>query len=264
MTAASRIAIVATPRSGNTWLMHLLAKAYGVPALPVPDPRQADWNSLPPACVLQVHWHATFEFLASLEQQRFQAVVIARHPLDVLISVLQFCQHDPTSHWLAGEGGNERLLDGVMPCSAAFLDYACGPRAGALLSVTPEWWAVPACRRVFYEALVERPEEEFAKLVGTLGGELVISPRQAVAETTIPKLRQQTGNVHHFWQGRPGLWRSLLPLQQAFRIVPTAWSYFQDLGYCHEPDLFLDRRQADLNWVRLNWADALADRIEAA
>lgn len=259
MTAALRVAIVATPRSGNTWLMHLLAKAYGVPALPVPDPRQVDWGSLPPGCVLQIHWHPTPQFRATLSGWGFHTVVIARHPLDVLISILHFCQHDPTGHWLSGEGGTERPIDGATPCSTAFLDYARGPRAAALLAVTPEWWGLPQATRLTYEALVERPEQELKKLFRCLGGRPVLKARQAVAEATIPKLRQQTGNAHHFWQGRPGLWRSLLPQPQAFRIVPAAWAYFRDLGYSHEADLFLTRRQADLNWVRLNWADQFAE-----
>lgn len=43
-----RLAIVSTPRSGNTWLRKLLASMYDLPQIAVHTPREIAWQSLPP------------------------------------------------------------------------------------------------------------------------------------------------------------------------------------------------------------------------
>ena len=114
------MAIISTPRSGNTWLLHLLSKLYQASTLTVHNPIELDWGQLPAACILQVHWHPARNFLAHLSNSGFRVVVLARHPLDVLISILQFSLHDPTCRWLEGEGGNERTIYGAMPVAPPF------------------------------------------------------------------------------------------------------------------------------------------------
>jgi hypothetical protein len=107
-TATMRLAVIGTPRSGNTWLRHLLSSAYDIPERPIHSPHDLPWNELPPSCVLQLHWHPVESFLKRLEDQGFRVIVLSRHPLDVLISILHFSLHDKTAGWLEGEHGNER------------------------------------------------------------------------------------------------------------------------------------------------------------
>ncbi len=165
-----RLAIVSTPRSGNTWLRYLLSEIYAVPGLTAHAPDEVDWGALPPSCLLQIHWHRTPPFLARLAEHRFEVVVIARHPLDVLISHLHHVLHTLVDRALDGEAGDERGIIGAMPRSTAFLDYSTGPRAAALLSVTAEWWRAPGVRRVRYESLVADAPRELRGLVDDLGG----------------------------------------------------------------------------------------------
>src|SRR5439155_7461592 len=136
-----RIVLVSTPRSGNNWQRHLLARLYDVPSLSVHNPADLDWEALPPQCVLGIHWHPVPPFLALLERHDFRAVALARHSLDVLVSVLHFALYAPTARWLEGEGGDERPIYGAMPRSSPFLEYAAGKRACALLYVSRDWWA---------------------------------------------------------------------------------------------------------------------------
>src|SRR5262245_44560627 len=83
-----RIVVISTPRSGNTWLRHLLAKIYGSQELAVHNPADVDWAAIPVDCILQIHWRPTPEFLSLLERHGFRVVVLARHPFDVLLSIL--------------------------------------------------------------------------------------------------------------------------------------------------------------------------------
>ena len=142
-----RIAIVSTPRSGNTWLWHLLTAVYDMPGIAAHTPLEVEWDRLPERVVLQMHWKRHPAFEAKLLKYGFRVVVMVRHPLDVLISILHFSLHDrATARWLDGEEGNERPIFGAMPRSCAFREYVLGKRAAALLSVTPQWWKAPGPR----------------------------------------------------------------------------------------------------------------------
>src|SRR5436305_300595 len=114
--AGPRLAVIGTPRSGNTWLRRLLGTAYAVPELAAHTPAEVDWGALPAGCALQLHWRPTASLLAQLAAHRFTVVALCRHPLDVLVSVLHFCRHEPLTHrWLGGEGGCECGLYGALP-----------------------------------------------------------------------------------------------------------------------------------------------------
>jgi hypothetical protein len=255
-----RVAIVSTPRSGNTWLWHLLTTAYDIPGVAVHNPIELDWRGLPPACVLQVHWRLIPSFVARLQEHGFRVVVMGRHPLDVLISILHFALHDfATARWLEGEDGNERGIFGAMPRSDAFRDYATGPRAAALLSVSSEWWHVPGVLQVRYEDLNASPHAELERIIGGLGVPPVKPAAEAVEATTIPKLRVRWQNNHYFWKGKTSLWRSLLTAGDVDAITPTLKRFLTTVGYELNPDPELNPSQADANWLKLVWADLVED-----
>jgi len=245
--ALMRIAVVSTPRAGNTWVRHLLGTAYRLPHLPRHSMTDADWAALPPGVVLQLHWRRTPEFAAKLDEHGFRVVTVARHPLDVLVSILHFCVHESESeNWLLGAGGSEADIFGAMPRSRTFVEYARGPRAAELLAVTPDWWGRLGIIGVRYEDLVADTAGELRRLEETLGPVRCGSLAEAVAACELGRLRQRSTNSH-FWQGRPGLWRHLLPAAEAAEIAAA----LPDLGYSIDPDPALDPLTADRNWVRL-------------
>lgn len=52
---------------------------------------------IPDRCVLQIHWYREPNFQRFLFENRFKVVSIARHPLDVLISILHFIRYDQST-----------------------------------------------------------------------------------------------------------------------------------------------------------------------
>jgi hypothetical protein len=273
-----RIALLSTPRCGTTWLRYLLGWIYAVPEFGINDPAGVEWENLPEDLVYSFHWHPTPAFLTSLERYGFQVVVLARHPLDVLISLLHYALHFSTvttewldalvmqsasaRRWLAFKTSekDETSIYGATPCSAAFLDYATSPRVAALLSVSWEWWKQPNCHQVRYEDLVANPHDILIRLVQAIGRETKKPISEAIAGHTIPKLRRQHTQVeHHFWQGKPGLWRQFLPPAEAGRIAAAHPIIFSDLGYPCDPDSQLTPSQADANWMKLTWRDLAAE-----
>jgi SAM-dependent methyltransferase len=234
------------------WLRRLLKTLCAAEELSADTPAGVPWAHLPDACVLQLHWPPDDELLARLVDHGFAPVVLARHPLDSLVSILQFAQHESrTARWLNGAHGNELPLLGSGPTDDAFRHYAVSPRAQALVGLTAEWWRSPALRNgVRYEDLVDAPVRELTRLVD----ELELTPRvsidEAVSANGLDALREQTRNGH-FWRGRPGLWRSLLPDELA-RELAAAHAAALDLGgYTVEPDPELTGDAARATWAEL-------------
>ena len=70
--------------------------------LPVHTIDAVPWAELPDRCIIQLHWHPV-EPLLSRFRHRLRVVTVTRHPLAVLVSILQYCQHiDETWKWLSG------------------------------------------------------------------------------------------------------------------------------------------------------------------
>src|ERR1017187_6401669 len=188
-----KLAIVSTPRSGSTWLRHLLARVYAAREIAVHDLDDVDWAHLAADCILQVHVHPA-DGLDALVGQGFRPIVIRRHPLDVLVSILRYAMYEgATRRWLNGDGGTEASIVGAMPGSTAFLQYAIGRRAAALLSVSRAWWDRPATQRVSYETLVADPIGELTRVTDGLGLPLRQSVAVAVAANGFGNLRARSG-----------------------------------------------------------------------
>ena len=252
----SRIYVVSTPRTGNTWLRKLLAKVYRLDEQPngelaVHHPDDVPWADLPARSVLQIHWHHADPLKTLLRTHRFRPVTLVRHPLDVLISILQLSPHsEETARWMDGEGGDETSIHGASPRSDRFLQYATGPRAKVLLGLTPEWWSVPGTLRLRYEDLVADTPGCLTKLTRSLGKPEPGRVAYAVGECTIDRLRNYK-TIPHFWQGKPNLWRSLLTANEARKIADAHPTLFARFGYRCDPDPSLTPDQADANWSRL-------------
>jgi hypothetical protein len=248
-----RIAIVSTPRSGNTWLRGLLAHLFELEERSAHDPAEVDWGGLPSRCVLQIHWRRVEPFVSLLDGHGFRVVALARHPLDVLISALNYQSYTALRDGDAGPAGQP--LAGATPRSPEFLAYACTPTPDHVLTHSRDWWPAPGVQRVRYEDLVGRAGETLAGLAASLGLGARKPIDEVVATYDMDRLRARENVWHyHYWQGRPGLWRSLIPAREARRIAAAHPDVFEILDYPCDPDEALGDLEADLNWYRLQLA----------
>jgi hypothetical protein len=245
-----RLALTGTPRSGNSWLRLLLSSAYGCESLASHSSEEVPWDSLPDDLVLQMHSHPDADLTSTLQEHGFRTIVLGRHPLDVLISILHYARADSSpARWLAGEGGDEISIVGSSPLDSAFLEYATGPRAKALLGLSREWWVQPDAVRLTYEALC-------GDVVGVLEPVLaqIARPKKSIekaaAAHTLDHLRR-TISSHHFWRGRPGHWRTLLTQAESATIAEAHRESFELFGYELDPDPDLDEATARSNWSRI-------------
>jgi hypothetical protein len=223
---------------------------YGLEHLPVYNPLELDWQGLPERCAMMTHWHRSEPLASLLEQERFRVVTLVRHPLDSLNSILHYAPHHPeTSRWLDGEGGDERAIVGATPRSPRFLDYVEGARARALLSISHEWTKAPGAIAIRYEDLVRDTPGTLRRLTSEIGSAPRVPFDEVIAAHTLERMRAREGP--HHWQGRPGLWKELLPAREARRIAAAHKTLLRDYGYACDPDEALSDKQADARWDEL-------------
>ena len=241
---AARIAIVSTPRCGNMWVRRLLASSCGLAELAADTPAELSWDSLPPRCVLQLHWPPTDELVSLLDRYSFKTLALVRHPLDVLISILHFAQHESrTARWLNGAHGDERLLLGADPWSEAFRSYALGERAGALIDLSVHWWRSPRLDvGGRFEEIVDAPVPELTRMADLLQLGPLLEAQEATAANSFESMQAQVTN-QHFWQGQPGNWRRLISPRLATEIAERHGPAFDELGYEADAERIWTSRQ---------------------
>jgi hypothetical protein len=250
---ATRLAVISTPRSGNTWLRRLVASVYGLEEIGATRPDDLDWTALPRRAALQIHWLPTPPFLNLLSEQGFRVLVIARHPLDVFLSALNYLYYSHSRpECRGGIDCPMCALQGARPLGRAFLDFCCGRHGADVLAYTVAWWDRPGVVQVRYERLVEDTSAELTRVIAACGSVVEQPIAAAIEANSLDGLRQRYGEWrHHFWQGRPDLWRSLLTADVARRIARANAGAFETLGYSCRPDETLSAESAEENWKRL-------------
>jgi hypothetical protein len=272
-----RIAIISSPRSGNSWLAAVLSTALRLRVVAVHNPTDIplrrfwlrywgtkDTGTLDtqdtyirhfdlaprPNIILQLHWYREPNLQAFLGKHRFRVISVARHPLDVLVSAWRFRKfHREVTRWLEGNVNLPLECLNEPPSSPAFLRYATSFGAENLLGISYQWWHDPDVIRARYEECVKEPLNCFRSLCTELGGE----PGDISAilqKFTVAYFRDNAGQ--HGWQGRPSLWRELIPWDHARSIYQHHQRVFEDLGYELGTPTCLSLAQATANWRTLD------------
>ncbi|MFO0876914.1 MAG: sulfotransferase domain-containing protein [Gemmataceae bacterium] len=223
-----------------------------------------DWDQLPPRCLFQMHAHCTPDMVDQLTSCGFRVVTLARHPLDVLISILHFALFEPeVARWLEGESGNEQELLLALPNSKEFLGYACGSRAKTLLQVSLEWWNQTGCIHLRYEDLVADTGKELRRIVDFLEWKPDLASVHDVVEQCSMESLRKTASNNHFWKGKPGGWRLWLTAQTTQAIARAHPDVFERLGYDAQANPSLRAETANSEWLKLvqtEWWKYLGER----
>ena len=109
------------------------------------------------------------------------------------------------------------------------MNYATGPRAQGLLSVSADWWNHHDSIRFRYEDLAVATATVLSRASSELGP-FVQDVAAVIASQSLQALRATSTN-EHFWQGTPGLWKRLLTQSQAESVAAAHREVLVRLGY---------------------------------
>ncbi|MCA9120498.1 MAG: sulfotransferase domain-containing protein [Planctomycetaceae bacterium] len=262
-TEACRIAILSTPRTGNTWLRRLLDSIYSLPQVVADTPGDVDWDQLPSRCILQLHWPLDIALQSVLSKHEFKVVTLFRNPCDTLISILHFATvWKNTNLWMGGLKGDETSIVGTRPCSREFAEYVSSERAKLLISASADWAETEGCLTVSYESLVHDTTRELIRATEHLQPAPAEVISAAIEANSIAKLRSSVQN-QHFWRGQPGIWKTLLPHELVRDIYRHHSAAFEAMSYPSNDDHRLSQSEADANWTGLELATMRQEMAES-
>jgi hypothetical protein len=247
-----RLFVACTPRTGSTWFGRMFGDLLDVGANSFGMPINVGWSTIPDeGCIVVMHRRRTTAFEGFLRARNFRLVAMARHPLDVLLSILTYVRNprnrEFSSLWLEGECGDEETLVDVSPTSEAFVRYALSWRAAVLFDVSTSWAA--RAEHASYERLVATPREELVRLCGALGA----TPRNDVDVVLARHDLAAFGETApgHVWRGEPGIWRKLIVPEVAHAVRERHPEAFAAFGYEADADPALTLERAQQNWAML-------------
>jgi hypothetical protein len=241
-----RVAVIGTPRCGNTWVRYVLGDILKLEQLAVHN--YTELKSIPDRAIVQLHWYREPRFQRFLRDYGFKTLVLTRHPLDVLVSILNFIRYEPqTARWLEGNAEIPPSLIGQPPTSREFLQYATSWGAENVLGISYQWWHDLDAVKVRYEELVKRPHEALLSLARMFDRD-ALDENGAISRFSLPFFRNLPNK--HGWQGRPGLWRELIVYFDARSIYKRHKRVFDVMEYSVRPYL-LSRSGALRRWKEL-------------
>ncbi len=234
-----RILIVSTPKTGNTWVKHLLANIYDLPIVtPGNSFDAAEVKAMGPRWVSHQHYGVRTDLIECGRQNNIVFVTTFRHPCDALVSKFHFVRNLGNRLQFAdvdrspvmgldqdriGKNTASYVLDGF----SISLDISLG------------WLRSGESLLIRYEDLKRDPVAALQVLTDAIRSVPPHTIERAVEMCSIDQMRKMEGMEPRFFrQGQVGGWRSELPTQiiDIFRHTPPYPSQFKELGYSLEED----------------------------
>jgi hypothetical protein len=234
-----KIIVVGTPKTGNTWVRHLLSSVYGLPQVELnPDASANCWNDFGPRWIGQEHFHPTPELIEWGARSGVVFVTPVRHPGDVLVSLRHHVQnqhHEPTADVLLPESMLLDSRDVYGTHTRAFVER--GFYLNLHLSIY--WLRGGWSSAIRYEDLWLDPVKALRELTG---GILAVSEkrlRHAVVACELGRMQKQFDPAKKFVRkGGLGSWMKELPddIQHLLATVEPYPAQFAALGYSMRQD----------------------------
>jgi hypothetical protein len=189
--APLRLMVGATPRTGNNWLTHLLSRVYDIPLVlgpNTPDELPDDQGSY----VFYQHFLPTEQVLTWGSRNHVQFVTLTRHPADVFLSLYKLIndlEKTGMDQSITSCSWYRKLIGRPLSAPEVF-DFIVNDFDEVHNSLF--WIQSGRALKVRYEDLNMRTEETLLELTRQIRPVSLEHIRQAIAECTKDKMRQQS------------------------------------------------------------------------
>lgn len=238
------------PKSGNTWLREILScmiapemnRGDAIPLFQKEYPLDAPTHRLlgADARLLKTHLHPDHARMARCPDTTIGVITIYRHPLDILLSSLNYARVKEKRELFVGETVKtveDIIADGEFPVyverfrASDGFDWFSGP-SGRITRFQQRWKEVgdrTAYHAIRYETLFEDTEAEVARLAGFLGLELDEEAVRRVVDTADARTAQ---NGQFFWKRRANNFEEMLPPEAVAHFSEVCRDQLTAFGYC--------------------------------
>ena len=229
-----KIVVVGTPKTGNTWVRHLLSSIYGLPQVELnPDLAANRWEEFGARWIGQEHFHPTPEIVAWAARSGVVFVTPVRHPADVLVSLRHHVQNrneEPVNDPLLPAS---MLLDGEDVYGTHTREFV---RNGFYLNLhlSIYWLRAGWSHPVRYEALWRDPVNTLRTLTDALVPVSDNRLRHAISACESGRMQKQFDPAKKFVrQGGLSSWKEELPedIQKMFATLDPYPAQLSALGY---------------------------------
>jgi hypothetical protein len=225
-----RILIVSTPKTGNTWVKHLLSAAYRLPIEELgPEFDEYESNGLGDRWIAHQHYQPDTRLLDWARRRDVIFVTTLRHPADTFVSLYHYARNFARPGW---QGPLVRLSQAdTFDCRQASTYLI--EEFHRDLSISEAWLATNRSHLVRYEDLCNDPESTFKALTDQIFAVDDDVVRRAVDRCCLEALRATSSDTKFFRRGGAGHWSQELPHQvvSLFRHMPPYPDLFARLGY---------------------------------
>lgn len=227
-----RVAIISSPRCGNTFLRLCLADILSLNTDAFHEPKNFP-SVFPEDFIFQLHWQNDDKLYKFLLKKKFKIITLTRNPLDIFISILRFTRHEKQlENWLKGELNIKQSKFKLwQPNDHNFINWCTSEYSKKLLSVSLEWSKLDNIHLIKYEDLVYKPFQELKKINNFLElkffdqkkTEIVLKKYDINYFKNLPNL--------HGWKGKVGNWKSFFKKDNAKKIYVYHQDFFKFFDY---------------------------------
>ena len=234
-----RVLIVSTPKTGNTWVKHLLANIYDLPIVnPGKSFDTAEVEAMGPRWVAHQHYGVRTDLIDCGRRNNILFLTTVRHPCDALVSKF---------HFVRNLGHRVEFADADRSPVMGLDDDRIGDNTASYvldgfsisLDISLGWLRSGESLLVRYEDLKRDPVATLQAITDAICSVPQHAIERAVRLCSIDQMRKMKGMEPKFFrQGQVGSWRSELPTKivDIFRHTPPYPSQFKELGYSLEED----------------------------
>ncbi len=227
-----RIAIISSPRCGNTFLRLCLSEIFNLETNAYHDPSKFP-NYFPKRFIFQLHWELDEELKQLMISENFKIITLTRNPLDIFISTLRFIKYEKeVEKWLDYSLNlKQEKFKFYKPNDLDFINWCKSIYAKKLLSVSLNWSKLDEIHTVKYENLISNLDLELKNIYKFLNVENI---DYDTTKNTFKKFNieyfQSLPNKHG-WIGKVNNWQNYLTKSNAQSIYDYHSSFFDFFRY---------------------------------